>query len=80
MAVTTDRFRVISIRPAATIQYEGVPEDLRDWAEGKIITADDLEELGVDVKTVNLYHGSESLAVINWHGNEYVLNLEPVSK
>ncbi len=80
MAVGTDRFRVASVRPAASIQYEGVPQDLLDRVEGKVITADDLEEFGVDVKTADLYHGGESLAVINWNGNEYVLNLEPISK
>ncbi len=78
MAVSTDRFRVASVRPAASIQYEGVPQDLLDRVEGKVITADDLEELGVDVKNANLFHGGESLAVVNWHGNEYVLNLDPV--
>ena len=80
MAVSTDRFRVASVRPAASIQYEGVPQDLLDRVEGKVIMAGDLEELGVDVRTANLYHGGEILAVINWHGNEYVLNLEPISK
>jgi hypothetical protein len=80
MAVNTDRFRVTSIRPASSFQYEGVPRDLLDNAEGKVITADDLEELGVDVTSASLYHGGECLAVIQWHGSEYVLNLDPVSE
>ena len=80
MPVSTDRFRVTSVRPSANVQYEGVPQDLLDKVEGKVITGGDLEELGVDVKTANLYHGGDSLAVITWNGNEYVLNLEPVSR
>lgn len=80
MAVGTYRFRVTSVRPAASIQYEGVPQELLDQMDGKVITAGDMEELGADVKTANLHHGGDGLIVIHWHGNEYVLNLEPVSK
>jgi hypothetical protein len=80
MAVSTDRFRVSSIRPSASAQYEGVPQDLLDRVEGKVVTAGDLEELGIDVKSANFYHGGESLAVVYWDGSEYVLNLEPVAK
>lgn len=77
MAVSTDRFHVTSVRPAASTQYEGVPQDLLDQVEGKIVTAGDLEELGVDVSSANFYHG-DGLVVVQWHGNEYVLNLDPV--
>ena len=79
MAVSTDRFRVSSVRPSAQIQYEGVPGDLVERVEGKIFTAGDLEELGVDVKTARLYHGGDGIAVIYWYGEEYVLNLEPAA-
>ncbi len=79
MAVSTDRFKVTSVRPSANIQYEGVPEDLLDRVEGKVFTAGDLEELGVDVKAARLYHGGDGIAVIYWHGKEYVLNLEPAA-
>lgn len=80
MAVSTDKFRVTSIRPEAHLHTSEVPKDLRDRVEGRIITLRDLEELGADVKTSRLYHGGESLVVVYWHGNEYVLYLEPVTE
>lgn len=79
MAVSTDRFKVSSVRPSANIQYEGVPEDLVQKVEGRTFTAGDLEELGVDVKTARLYHGGDGIAVICWQDKEYVLDLEPVA-
>ncbi len=80
MAVSTDKFRVVSIRPAAHLHTSEVPQDLRDQVEGKTVTAEDLEALGVDVETSRLYHGGESMVVIYWHGQEYVLYLEPVTE
>jgi hypothetical protein len=77
MPVSTDRFKVTSLRPSAQVQYEGVPQDLTDKVEGMVFTVGQLEELGVDVKTARLYHGGDGIAVIYWHGEEYVLNLEP---
>jgi hypothetical protein len=79
MATSTDRFKVVSIRPEAHVQVEEVPEDLRAQVEGKVVTAGDLEELGADVQTARLYHGGGSLVVVYWHGDEYVLQLEPAA-
>ncbi|MGE5620086.1 MAG: hypothetical protein ACM3US_12595 [Sphingomonadaceae bacterium] len=53
---------------------------MRDRVEGKIITAEDLQDLGVDLKTFRLYHGGESMVDVYWHGQEYVLYLEPVTE
>ncbi len=78
MAVSTDRFKVTSIRPEEHVEISDVPQDLRDRVEGKIITIGDLQGLGIDVKTYRLYHGGESLVDVYWHGDEYVLYLEPV--
>ncbi len=80
MAVSTDRFRVVSIRPEAHLHTSEVPQDLRDQVEGKIVAIEDLEALGASVKTSRLYHGGESLVVVYWHGGEYVLYLEPVTE
>ncbi|MCL4535415.1 MAG: hypothetical protein M1370_09690 [Bacteroidetes bacterium] len=80
MAVSTDRFKVTSIRPEAHLHTPEVPQDLRDRVEGKIVTVEDLEKLGADVKTSRLYHGGESLVDVYWHGQEYVLYLEPVTE
>lgn len=80
MAVSTDRFKVTSIRPEEHVQTAEVPQDLRDRVEGKVITIGDLQGLGIDVKTYRLYHGGESLVDIYWHGDEYVLYLEPVTE
>lgn len=80
MVVSTDRFKVTSVRPSAQIQYEGVPQDLQDRVEGRVFTVGDLEELGVDVKAARLYQAGDGIAVIDWQGEEYVLNLEPATK
>ncbi len=77
MRVGTGRFRVASVRPSARAQYEGVPQDLLERVEGKVFAAGELEKLGVDVKTARLYHGGDGIAVVTWHGEEYVLNLDP---
>ncbi len=79
MAISTDKFRVKSIRPEAHLHTSEVPEDLRARVEGRVVTPRDLEELGADIKTIRLYHGGESLVVVYWHGQEYVLYLEPVA-
>ena len=80
MAVSTDRFKVTSIRPEAHLRTSEVPQDLRDRVEGKVVTAEDLGQLGADVKASRLYHGGESMVDIYWHGGEYVLYLEPVTE
>ncbi|HEX9015942.1 MAG TPA: hypothetical protein VF960_08100 [Chloroflexota bacterium] len=78
MVVSTDRFRVLSVRPSASGQYEGVPEELLEMVEGKVLVAEELEGLGVEVKNARLYHGGDGIAVVEWQGEEFVLNLEPV--
>ncbi len=80
MAVSTDKFRVASIRPEEHLHTSEVPQDLRERVEGKTVTAEDLEALGVDLKTFRLYHGGESMVEVYWHGQEYVLYLEPVTE
>ncbi len=79
MAVSTDRFRVTSIRPEAHLHTDQVPEDLREKMLDQIITVDDLEGMGAPVKASRLYHGGGSLVVVYWHGEEYVLYLEPAA-
>ncbi len=79
MAIRTDRFRVKAIRPAAHLHTDQVPVDLQQRLQDKVVTLRDLEELGADVETARLYHGGQSLAVVYWHGLEYVLDLEPVA-
>ena len=77
MAISTDRFRVKSIRPAEHLHSSEVPDDLKEKYEGKVITMQELAELGATLEAQRLYHGGQSLVVIYWHGQEYVLNLEP---
>ncbi len=78
MPYSTDRFKVTVIRPAEHLHTTEVPQELRDKVMGKIVVANDLGGLGLDVETAQLYHGGESLMVVYWHGDEYVLYLEPV--
>jgi hypothetical protein len=77
--IRQEYFTVKSIRPAAQAESSEVPEELRQAVEDKMLSLNSLEEeLGIEVKSSNLYHGGESGAVIVWHGQEYVLELEPV--
>ena len=79
MAIRTNRFRVRSIRPSAHLRDREVPPDLRDRLLDRVVTLADLEALGADVETARIYHGGRSLAVVYWHGDEYVVDLEPVA-
>jgi hypothetical protein len=77
--IRQEYFTVKSIRPAAHLESDEVPEELRKAVEEKIVSLASLkEDLGAEVKSSNLYHGGESGAVIIWHGDEYVLEFEPV--
>jgi hypothetical protein len=80
MAISTDRFRVTSIRPEAHLHTSEVPRDLRDRIEGRILTMEELQAMGAVVKASRLYHGGESLVDVYWHGREYVLHLRPVTE
>lgn len=78
--IRQEYFTVKSIRPGASAGSEEVPEELRKEVLDKTMSLNSLqEELGVEVKSSNLYHGSENDAVIIWHGEEYVLELEPIA-
>jgi len=79
MAISTDRFRVKSIRPAEYLRTDQVPKELQERVLGKVVAADDLGELGVQVKAAQLYHGGESLVAVYWKGDEYELTLEPAA-
>lgn len=86
MAISTDRFRVKSIRPAAHVMERGeaeVPTELQDKLKEAIVTAGDLrdgklDEAGLQVKSYNLHHGGGGLVELFWNGQEYVLDLEPM--
>lgn len=80
MAIRADHFRVKSIRPSAHLRTEDVPQELQERLLGRVVALRDLEELGASVKTSRLYHGGESLVVVYWHGEEYVLDLDPVTE
>jgi hypothetical protein len=77
--IRQEYFTVKSIRPAAHAESGEVPEELRKALEDKMVSLASLEEeLDIEVKSSNLYHGGESGAVIIWQGTEYVLEFEPV--